>query len=106
MENCIGYLTAKNKDQALVLAKALLEKRLIACANIFAGVDSVYRWEGKVEVAEEAVLVVKTNQDLQSQIITVVKALHSYEIPCVVFYPLTAGNPDYLKWVNEQTQKA
>ncbi len=104
MEACIGYLTTQNKEQARTLANALIEKRLIACANIFDGAESIYRWEGKTEVAQEAVLVVKTTANLRDKIVTIVKALHSYSVPCVVFYAIDGGNADYLKWIADETR--
>lgn len=99
METCLGYITTKNKSEALAIGRALVEKKLVACANVLPEMDSVYRWEGKVESAQEAVLIVKTTGKLREKVVTFVKALHSYEVPCIVFYDLHGGNKDYLKWI-------
>ncbi len=100
METCIGYITAKNKDEALAIGRALVEKKLVACANVLPQMESIYRWEGKVESAHEAVLVVKTIAKMRDKVATFVKALHSYEVPCIVFYDIHGGNKDYLKWIH------
>lgn len=97
----MGYITAKDKAQAQAIGRALVEKKLVACANIFPQVESVYTWEGKVETATEAIVVVKTTAKQKDKIVSFVKALHSYAVPCIVFYDMHGGNPDYLKWIKE-----
>lgn len=99
METCIGYITTKNKAEAQAIGRALVEKKLAACANVLSPMESVYRWEGKVETADEAVLIIKTTGKMRDKVVTFVKALHSYEVPCIVFYDLHGGNKDYLKWI-------
>lgn len=101
MDYCVGYITAKDKEEALGIGRTLVEKHLAACANVIAGMESVYRWEGKVESAKEAVLIIKTTIKAKDKVLSVVKAMHSYSCPCVVFYKLDGGNPDYLKWIGE-----
>ncbi|HEX6141804.1 MAG TPA: divalent-cation tolerance protein CutA, partial [Geminicoccaceae bacterium] len=88
---------------ALRIGRALVEERLAACANVIDGMTSVYEWAGAVEQAEEAVLILKTRTDLVPRVVDRVRALHSYDIPCVVSLPIEAGNPDFLSWIATQT---
>ncbi len=99
MGACTGYITTKDKAEAIKIATALVEKHLVACANIIDGIGSIYRWEGKVEQSQETLLLVKTQSKQKKKILTVVKALHSYSCPCAVFYDIADGSPEYLKWL-------
>lgn len=103
MDLVIAYITAGSKEEALRLARALVAERLAACANILDGVTSVYRWQGAVEEASEAVLIVKTRRDRFDALVDRVRALHSYDTPCVVEIALGRGNPDYLDWLRAET---
>ena len=75
------YVTAKSEAEARELAHVLLQRRLIACANIFPKMESIYRWDDKVEVSQEAVLILKTTAALAKRATDAVVELHSYEIP-------------------------
>ena len=96
------YITAGSTDEATRLARALVEERLVACANVFPGVTSLYWWEGAVQEGSEAVLVAKTGEERVEAVIARVKALHSYSCPCVVALPILGGNPDYLAWIGAE----
>ncbi|MDP6352605.1 MAG: divalent-cation tolerance protein CutA [Alphaproteobacteria bacterium] len=98
------YITTADKAEALAIGRALVEKRLAACANVIDGMRSVYRWQGEVAEDDEAVLIVKTIQALAAAVIETVRGLHSYDCPCVVVLPILGGNPDYLTWIEEQTR--
>jgi periplasmic divalent cation tolerance protein len=95
------YITCRDKEEAEKIGRHLVEKKLAACINIFPEMHSVYWWEGKVESAEEAVLVVKTSKKLADKVTEEVRKLHSYSVPCVIALPVVSGNPDYLKWIGE-----
>ncbi len=97
------YITAGSRDEAKKIGRALVEARLVACANVIDGMESVYWWEGKLTEDREAVLIVKTRADLVPAVTAKVKALHSYTVPCVVALPIQDGNPDYLAWVAAET---
>ncbi len=97
------YITAGSRDEAKKIGRALVEARLVACANIIDGMESVYWWEGKLTEDREAVLIVKTRAELVPAVTAKVKALHSYTVPCVVALPIQDGNPDYLAWVAAET---
>lgn len=98
------YMTAPNKSEALKIGRTLVEERLVACVNILDGMTSVYRWEGRIEEASEAVVIAKTTDEAIPRIIERVKVLHSYECPCVVSWPITQGNSGYLQWVHDESQ--
>lgn len=97
----MAYVTTKDALEAKTIGRALIEKKLAACVNIFPGVLSLYRYEGKMEETEECVLVAKTHKSRKDKLCAVVKALHSYEVPCLLFYPIVSGDEAYLKWMEE-----
>ena len=102
MEYCSIYITVGNEEEAAGIGRKLVEEKLAACANILPA-KSIYRWEENVEEEPEAVMFVKTRMELADSVIERVKALHSYEVPCIVVLPFSQGNPDYLKWIEEST---
>ena len=97
------YVTAADAAEATRIARAVVDERLAACANLFTGMRSIYRWQGEIAEDEEAVLILKTREALLEPLIARVTALHSYDCPCVVAWPLQAGNPPFLHWIAEQT---
>ncbi|WP_316900287.1 divalent-cation tolerance protein CutA [Pseudodesulfovibrio indicus] len=103
MPESFVYITCASTGEAEAIGAVLVERRLAACANILPGMRSLYWWRGKVERGEEAVLIVKTRTELVDELTAAVKAVHSYEVPCVVALPLTGGNPDFLKWIRDET---
>jgi periplasmic divalent cation tolerance protein len=100
------YITAKDAEQAEAIGRTLVEERLASCANIVDGMNSLFWWDGEIQDESEAILIVKTREDLVTQLTERVKELHSYECPCVVVLPITGGNPDFLKWIADETQPA
>lgn len=103
MTACFVYVTAPDADAARRIGRVLVEERLAACANVLGGITSIFRWEGRVQEEGEAALIAKTRADLVPALTERVKALHSYSCPCVVSWPLTAGNPDFLAWIAAET---
>ena len=97
------YVTCKDREQARAIGKTVVRERLAACANLFDGMESIYWWEGEVEVASECVLILKTTELLVERLVDAVKAAHSYDVPCVVALPIVAGNQDYLDWLCRET---
>lgn len=95
-------------DDALRIARALVERRLVACVNVVPGVTSVYRWKGEVQADAESTMLLKTRTALLPQLTSVLLELHPYDVPEVVALPLdmAAGNAGYLAWVLEETQPA
>ena len=101
--NCMIYVTTGTHDEAVKIARALIEEKLAACANVLGPAHSIYRWQGKVEEAQEIVVIAKTRRDLADQAMARIKALHSFDNPCAVAYDVAAGLPDYLTWIDQET---
>lgn len=98
------YITSVSADEARKIGRALVEERLVACANIIEGVHSIYRWEGKIQEDTEVALIVKTREARVPAVVERVKALHSYSCPCVVSLPIQDGNRDFLAWLESETE--
>jgi periplasmic divalent cation tolerance protein len=103
MEYRFIYVTAGSEEEARTIARTLVEERLAACANVIDRVTSYYWWEGAVQSDPEAVLIAKTQADRVDAVVARVKALHSYDCPCVVALPLVGGNPAFLDWIAAET---
>lgn len=104
MDYALVYITAANREEALSISRALLAEKLIACANVYDNVTSLYWWQGEIEHNPEAVIIAKTRVLLTAQLTERVKALHSYDTPCIVTVPISGGNPDFLRWIGHQTE--
>ncbi|UTH75473.1 divalent-cation tolerance protein CutA [Chromobacterium sp. IIBBL 290-4] len=103
-EQCLLVISnAPDADSAARLAEALVAERLAACVNILAPCRSVYRWQGRVEQAEEVPLLIKTTEGVYPALEARLTALHPYDVPEIVALPLSRGLPAYLRWVSEQT---
>ena len=89
---------------AATFAHTLVEARLAACVNLLPVMESVYRWEGKVEQERERQVVIKTSQGNVVALWERVRELHSYEIPEFIVLPIVDGNDAYLRWVGESTR--
>jgi len=98
------YMTAPAGPAAGRLAAALVEERLAACVNLLPGARSIYRWRGRVERARETVLIAKTRADRFAALCARVRALHPYEVPCVVAVRIERGNPAFLAWVAAESK--
>lgn len=95
----VVYTTFPGLVEAERVGKELVERRLAACANILPGMVSHYRWEGKVERAEEVVMLIKTRATLAEEVSSAIRELHSYEVPAVVVIPLESVERHYLGWL-------
>jgi periplasmic divalent cation tolerance protein len=103
MTAAIIYITADTDETARKITDGLLENRMAACVNIVPGLESHYWWQGKIETAQERLLIVKTRQELLADATALVKKLHPYSVPEVIAVPVTGGSPDYLRWVQDET---
>ncbi len=99
--NIIVFITAKNMDEATKISRELVNRKLIACANIIKDIKSIFWWEGKVDEADEVLLILKTKRTRYQKLEETVKALHSYKVPEIIALPIIDGNPDYLKWLRD-----
>ncbi len=103
MEFALLYITTSNKEEAEKIGRILVEKRLCACVNIIDGMRSIYFWEGKIENSSEAILLVKTRKELVKKAAALVKAIHSYSVPCILSFSINEVNSEYAKWLIENT---
>ena len=95
------YITAPNRKEAERIAKKLLDKKLIACANVINNVNSYFVWKNKVQNSKEIIICGKTTSKNQTKIIKAVKSIHSYSVPCIIFFDIKNGNKDFLKWIEQ-----
>ncbi len=101
MEAIVVLITCATEEEAAKIAEALVKERLAACVNRLSGVSSFFRWQGKLETAQEVLLVAKSNKTEFGKIEHRVKQLHSYEVPEIIALPVVAGHQPYLNWIDE-----
>lgn len=97
------FWTCRDAEEAKRVARVLLEKRLIACASILPLAESLFRWEGKIEEACEAKVLLKTRKGLFEEVSEVIRKLSSYETPEIVEVEAGRANPAYLDWLRKET---
>jgi periplasmic divalent cation tolerance protein len=95
--------TTSTQDEARAIAAALIEQRLAACVQIVGPIESIYRWQAKVETAAEWQCWIKTRSELFAQLEQQIRQLHSYEVPEILAIPVIDGNQSYLKWLQAET---
>ncbi|HKS73304.1 MAG TPA: divalent-cation tolerance protein CutA [Terriglobales bacterium] len=100
----IVLTTAGTKEDAHKIARGLVERRLAACVNIVPQVESVYRWQEKVEEATEWLLVIKTTAAAFARVREAIRELHSYEVPECICLSVEDGAEGYLGWIGEQVE--
>jgi len=93
------YTTWPSIVEAERAGRAIVEQRLAACVNILPGMVSHYWWQGKIERAEETVMLVKTRASLAGAVGEAMKALHSYEVPAIMVLPVESLDPAYHRWI-------
>ncbi|MFY9855619.1 MAG: divalent-cation tolerance protein CutA [Terracidiphilus sp.] len=97
----IVLTTAANPDEAARLGRTLVEERLAACATLIPGVESIYRWQGKVETTAETLLLLKTGPDQLAALEARLRELHSYETPEFLALDVDVVSQPYLDWLQE-----
>jgi periplasmic divalent cation tolerance protein len=101
-DKIVVLVTCGSAKEARKIARAVVEHRLAACANMLSSpVQSVYRWKGTVESAKEFLLIIKTTQARFPKLKAEVTRLHSYEVPEIIALPIAAGATNYLTWISE-----
>ena len=100
----IVLTTAGTKEEAQKIARAMVETRLAACVNIVGPIESIYRWQRKVETSTEYLLLIKTTAKAFARVRDAIKKLHSYDLPECVELTVTAGSADYLKWLERSVK--
>jgi periplasmic divalent cation tolerance protein len=96
--------TVGSEEEARKIAQALVARRLVACVNIVPQITSVYRWQGKVENAQEVLLLIKTTADGFVRVRDALQELHSYELPECISMTIDDGSPAYLRWIGESVE--
>ena len=100
----VVFITTSSRDEADKISGLLLNKRKTACVNIVPRVESYFWWQGKLNSAEESLLIVKTKASALSEIIDLVKGAHSYSVPEITALPIIGGSEDYLNWVDAEVE--
>ena len=95
--------TAGSEEEGRKIAHALVERRLAACVNIVPGMESVYRWQGKVETAAEWLLIIKTRAPLFESVRDAIREIHSYDLPECIMLDIADGDKAYLDWLAKNT---
>jgi periplasmic divalent cation tolerance protein len=98
-------ITAGTAAEAEQIRDSLLKARKAACVNIIHGIESAYWWQGKLESANEHMLIVKTMASKIDSVIGLVKQNHSYSVPEIIALPIIGGNPDYLEWIADEVSE-
>ena len=99
----VVFVTTSSEEEAEKIASLLLEQRKAACVSVIPRVRSRFWWQGKLDSAQESLLIIKTRAPLIPEITDIVKKTHSYTVPEIVALPIVAGNQDYLDWVDKET---
>jgi periplasmic divalent cation tolerance protein len=98
-EILLALSTFPDRETAQRISTQLVTEKFAACANLLPGIESIYRWKDKVESGNEALVFFKLSEDRQSAFQEKLCSLHPYEVPEIIFVPVTKGLPDYLRWV-------
>jgi periplasmic divalent cation tolerance protein len=97
------YATFPGREAALEAGKALIESRIAACINILPQMTSIYRWQGEIETAEEAVMIAKLAPERVEDAVAQIEAAHPYDTPAILVIPVLAGASRYLDWIRSET---
>ena len=104
-EPVLLYTTFPSVVEAEKAGRKLVEEKLAACVNVIPGMRSIYRWEGKVEQAEEAVMVIKSRASHAEKITGAIKAVHAYDNPAILVLPILGGSQPFIDWILAETEK-
>ena len=102
-EFCFLYSTFPDAASAQTAARAIVERKLAACVNVYPPMTSFYVWQGALEEASEVAVFIKTRRVLVPEAIEALRAAHPYTTPCFLVLPIEGGNSDYLAWARDQT---
>ncbi|MFC2007760.1 divalent-cation tolerance protein CutA [Chloroflexota bacterium] len=100
----IILVTTGSSQEANNIAQELLQRKKAACVNIVPGVQSLFRWQDKVDSASEHLLIIKTRAALLDEVVALISQVHSYDVPEIIALPIIGGSRDYLEWVGEQVK--
>jgi periplasmic divalent cation tolerance protein len=100
----IVFTTAASKEEARKIANSLVERKLAACVNLVPNVESIYRWQGKIENAAEWLLIIKTNSNAFARVRDAINELHSYDLPECISVSVEDGSEEYLQWIGDEVR--
>lgn len=103
-DKVVIMVTASSRRECGKIARRLIEEKLAACVNISQPIQSVYRWEGKIEQSKEFLLFIKTKRDLFPQVRAEIALVHSYHTPEIICLPIIDGSPNYLQWISDSVR--
>lgn len=103
-KHIIALNTCPDEENAGKIARLLVENGLAACVNIVPAIQSVYRWQGKIEQDNEVLLIIKTRPDKFSQLEVLIRENHPYELPEIVAVPIETGLKEYLNWLDKSLE--
>ena len=98
---CLVYITVGNEPEAIKLAKLALQKKLVACANLYPEVKSIFEWKKELKIEKESILIFKTTEEKFKKLEDLILRNHTYETPCVLKLPITEGHKNFLDWIEE-----
>jgi periplasmic divalent cation tolerance protein len=104
-DKIVVMITGGSVRECKKIAKVLLEKRLIACANLVPAIQSLYHWQGKIADEKECLMLLKSSRELFAALRSEVEKLHSYSVPEVIALPIIDGSPNYLNWIGESVEE-
>jgi len=104
MEFIEVVVTVPDREKAREIARLVIERCLVACAQISGPVESIYWWEGKVESGQEWVLTMKTKRSLYSRLESLIRKVHPYKVPQIIALPIIEGYRDYLRWIESEVR--
>ncbi len=102
--NVVIFITVGTDEEAREIANVLLTQRKAACVNIVPRIDSLFWWQGKLDSAQENLLIVKTKASVLNEVVSLVKEHHSYDIPEIIALPIIGGNQHYLEWIDKEVK--
>ena len=97
-------MTVGSLEEAKNIGQKLVEQNLAACVNLLENMTSIYKWENKLEECQEVVMIAKTRKTLIPKLIKTVNSLHSYDCPCILELPIQGGDPEFLSWIETETE--